>query len=135
MTLRPGPGAPMTDVAGLPELNETTEMPNAVLPSGALPEAVVPIRLPRIVAPVVNGALTPLEPFPEMTFPSPGPEPPTVAEPAPFRFTPSSTFGIAALPAAFVPIRFPWMTVPVVVFVETETPLPPLPEMTFPGGA
>src|SRR5438270_10943820 len=75
--------------------------------------------------------------LPEMTLPAPGV--PMKLPDELERLTPTLLLGTAALPAAFVPIRLRWTTLPVVAKVAPLklpvlkfTPGPLLPEMTLP---
>ena len=75
----------------------------------------------------------PCSAFPEITFPAPAAVPPTSAVFAPLlKFTPERAFGSAAVPAALVPMKFPW----IVVFVPPVLmPQPSFPLITFPAPA
>ena len=67
-----------------------------------------------------------------MTFRAPAAEPPTWVPVAPLSTRIPFPFGIEAVPARFVPMRLPWITVP---FGLTTIPLLVLPEMTLPAPA
>ncbi len=65
----------------------------------------------------------PRAPLPEMTLPAPAADPPIVNEPPSplvLTTTPSDELGIAAVPAALVPTRFPRMTLGPVVLAEID---------------
>ena len=78
---------------------------------------------------------TPIEPFPEITFRAPAAVPPTVLFAVP-RETPWPVFGSAPVPAAFVPIRLPWIVLwpdAVAQKGRNEATPPWFPEMRFPA--
>jgi len=108
-----------------PEMKNPTEP----LPNDAAPVMSVPIRLPRKVIDVALLRATPLARLPDMTFPSPGPEPPIVLFAPPPTNSPSTLFDTAVVPAASVPSRFP-RTIRL-VSLTTTTPLEALPEITL----
>ena len=102
--------------------------------TGPVPAALVPILLPSTTG---NRwlAMTPLPLLPETRFPSPAPVPPN-RRPGAFRSTtadawPAVPLGTAAVPAALVPIRLPWM-VPGRAVLRARMVLP---EMRFPAPA
>ena len=86
----------------------------SVLARAAVPAALVPIRLPWTTVPVVRLLLrkTPLPPFPEITLPVPAAVPPIVLFGELTTWTPTAPLARAAVPAALVPMRFPWTKPP-----------------------
>src|SRR6266511_4014125 len=103
-----------------------------MLPSAPVPAASVPMKLAETVLPVVP---TP-DRYRPMSLPEIRLRAAVVAPPMVFPVGPTSMptpvlLGMAAVPAAFVPIRFPAMTLPFVPDPEREIPVPMLPEMTL----
>ena len=72
-------------------------------PDAQLPVQQHPPPLERVVAPALR---TPAPPLPEITFWEPG-GPPMMFPLDPPEISIPRRFGMAAVPAAFVPIRFP----------------------------
>src|SRR5581483_3045180 len=115
-------------------------MPCAVFPRIPVPDALVPMKFPLMKFPF-DGPLepidTPVPVLPEITFRSAAVEPPIMLPfDPPCSSTPPLAFGIAAVPAAFVPIKFPRMSLfeagCAKVGSNNETPVLLLPEMTLP---
>ena len=90
------------------------------------------IVLPRIALPVPDSTKTPRPAFRAMTFLVPGTVPPIVFPLASAcTSTPLPPLGRAADAVAFVPMKLPCSTLPVVVASTKRTPLFALPEMTL----
>ena len=70
--------------------------------------------------------------FPEITLRDPFAVPPTIADP-PEMFTPATVLPTLAVPAALRPMKLPSIKVPLPL--DTKTPEPVFPEMTFPAPA
>jgi hypothetical protein len=84
----------------------TMRTPRTPLPRGSAPVTPVPIRFPRMTFAVELSMSTPSNMFPEITLPSPGPDPPIRLPSADCTETPVR-FGLAEVPAGFVPMKFP----------------------------
>src|SRR5258708_4561642 len=106
----PSPGA-VPPTVPLPEPDVTTN-PEPVLGIGRVPDAFVPIRLPRIRLPLdVPRISIPLPPLPEITFPAPATAPPMTFGPASVMLIPR-VLGSATVPVRATPMRLPWRTLP-----------------------
>src|SRR5881296_3191007 len=108
-----------------------TTIPPCTFAMAAVPAALVPIRLPCMLVPVVTlGVVSvrkiPAPLFPEITLPAPAAVPPIVLF-GPKTSTPGPALGRAAVPAALVPMRFP-STILAEDGLERTTPLNPLAE-------
>ena len=90
------------------------------------------IVLPRTALPVPDSTKTPRPPLNAMTFLVPAAAPPIVLPLASaWMSTPLDPLGRAAEAVAFVPMKLPCSTLPVVVASAKRTPLFVLPEMTL----
>ena len=114
----------------------STRTPSPPLPSGASPSGVVPTRLPSTWLPVgVANEEKPLKiempwfVLPDVTFRSLVARPPIVLFEPPSMAMPSTPFGIAVVPASFVPAKLPWTMFP--SEASRKMPCPPLPETTL----
>ncbi len=120
------------DVPPMVLLAAVTNTPWLLFPKLSVPVRSVPMKLPCTVFPVVakDTPGSPAPVWPAMTLPAPGVVPPTVLLMALARIsTPVSPLGKAAVPAALVPMKFPWMMFPVEPATEISTPSEPLPEI------
>jgi hypothetical protein len=120
----PGPLPPMR----LERAPLRTTAKSLLLPSGALPAAPRPIRLPWTTCPLPPSSTSWRCALPAITLPAPAALPPIVTAPAvPSTITPWS-LDSAPVPAAFRPIQLPSSCVPVAPLPSTSTPrrrLPP----------
>ena len=94
-----------------------TKIPPARFGSVGRPAEFRPRALPWITFPWVSGPKSwiPTEPLPEIRLPAPAAVPPIVLFGASLMKMPSSPFGIAVVPPAFVPILLPWTRLPLAV--------------------
>ena len=111
-----------------------TKTPAARLGNVGRPMISSPNELPWITLPVVCGPKSwiPAEPLPEITLPAPAVVPPMMLFGALLMKIPSSPLGMAPVPPALVPIKLPWIWLPVAVLMAISTPTCRLPEMRLP---
>ena len=108
-----------------------TRTPVSPLPIGWFPLPSVPIALARTAFALARTIHTPLCVLPEITFPAPAGVPPTVLPEVLKKIPTPSPLARAAVPAAVVPMKLPWMTLPSVPRSVITRPIDELPEMTL----
>src|SRR5438876_550710 len=130
--------APAADPPTMFPVALSIRRPWLLFPIAEAPVTSVPTKLPCTVWPEPPEIRIPVFEFPETILRAAAEVPPTVTPVAPCRLIPKK-FGRAAVPDGFVPIRFPWIRLPLAVL---ETPMPEaeettleLPEITLPAPA
>jgi hypothetical protein len=123
----PTPETPPMVLPLAPALSSTPCAPFGIL---AFPAAFVPMRARETVWLLLAVMRMPWEVLPEIRFWEPT-GPPTILPVAEPEISMPRRFGMAAVPAALVPIRFPWTRVPVVPARAIKIPSLPFPEITL----